>query len=41
MRFKVSDIDVNRHVTTRRYIDLITDIFPLEHYDNSGISVSK
>lgn len=37
-RFKVSDIDVNRHVTTRRYIDLITDIFPLEHYDNSGIS---
>ena len=31
-RFKVSDIDVNRHVTTRRYIDLITDLWPLEKY---------
>lgn len=31
--FAVSDIDVNRHVTTRRYIDLITDIRPLQWYD--------
>lgn len=36
--FKVSDIDVNRHVTTRRYIDIITDIFPLEHYEQNRIS---
>lgn len=36
--FKVSDIDVNRHVTTRRYIDLITDVFPLEHYETHRIS---
>ncbi|MBD5318838.1 MAG: hypothetical protein HDS09_06235 [Bacteroides sp.] len=32
-RFAVSDIDVNRHVTTRRYIDLITDMWPLDHYE--------
>lgn len=31
--FKVSDIDVNRHVTTRRYIDLITDVWPLDMYN--------
>ncbi len=37
-RFRVSDIDVNRHVTTRRYIDLITDIFPLEQYVDHRIS---
>ncbi len=30
--FKVSDIDVNRHVTTRRYIDLTVDLLPLEAY---------
>ncbi len=35
--FKVSDIDVNRHVTTRRYIDLITDVFPLGHYETHSI----
>lgn len=33
-RFAVSDIDVNRHVTTRRYIDLIVDQWPLEYYDS-------
>lgn len=33
-RFAVSDIDVNRHVTTRRYIDLITDVWPLDHYES-------
>lgn len=32
-RFAVSDIDVNRHVTTRRYIDLIVDMWSLEHYE--------
>lgn len=32
-RFAVSDIDVNRHVTTRRYIDLITDMWSLDHYE--------
>lgn len=37
-RFAVSDIDVNRHVTTRRYIDLITDLWPLSHYDSHRIS---
>lgn len=37
-RFAVSDIDVNRHVTTRRYIDLITDLWPLETYDSMRIS---
>ncbi|MDE7148319.1 MAG: hypothetical protein K2O20_08040, partial [Duncaniella sp.] len=30
--------DVNRHVTTRRYIDLITDLWPLETYDSMRIS---
>ena len=32
-RFAVSDIDINRHVTTRRYIDLIVDMWPLDYYD--------
>lgn len=36
--FKVSDIDVNRHVTTRRYIDLITDLWPLEQYTVNRVS---
>lgn len=36
--FKVSDIDVNRHVTTRRYIDLITDLWPLEMYTLNRVS---
>lgn len=36
-RFAVSDIDVNRHVTTRRYIDLIVDQWPLEQYEQSRI----
>lgn len=36
--FKVSDIDVNRHVTTRRYIDLITDLWPLERYEACRVS---
>lgn len=36
--FKVSDIDVNRHVTTRRYIDLITDLWPLDKYTHNRVS---
>lgn len=36
--FKVSDIDVNRHVTTRRYIDLITDVWPLDMYNDCRVS---
>lgn len=35
--FKVSDIDVNRHVTTRRYIDLMVDLRPLELYASSRL----
>lgn len=37
-RFAVSDIDVNRHVTTRRYIDLIIDQWSLDRYDDCRIS---
>lgn len=37
-RFAVSDIDVNRHVTTRRYIDLIVDQWPLDRYEANKIS---
>lgn len=37
-RFAVSDIDVNRHVTTRRYIDLIVDQLSLEQYENNRVS---
>lgn len=36
--FKVSDIDVNRHVTTRRYIDLIVDLWPLDKYSECRIA---
>ncbi|MCM1355344.1 MAG: thioesterase [Staphylococcus sp.] len=36
-RFAVSDIDVNRHVTTRRYIDLMTDLWSLDHYERNRI----
>ena len=34
----MSDIDVNRHVTTRRYIDLITDIWTLDKYIDNRVS---
>lgn len=37
-RFAVSDIDVNRHVTTRRYIDLMVDMWTLDHYEANRIS---
>lgn len=32
-RFGASDIDFNRHVTSRRYVELIIDQLPLEVYD--------
>ncbi len=35
--FRVSDIDINRHVTTRRYVDMITDLWPLDHYMTSRV----
>ncbi|MCM1519448.1 MAG: thioesterase [Lachnoclostridium sp.] len=37
-RFAVSDIDVNRHVTTHRYIDLITDCWELGRYDSDYVT---
>ena len=37
-QFRVSDIDVNRHVTTRRYIDLLMDLWPLEHFEEYRVS---
>lgn len=37
-KFRVSDIDVNRHVTTRRYIDLIVDSFALDVFENQRVS---
>lgn len=37
--FTVSDIDVNRHVTTKRYIDLIIDMWTLDHYEDKTISL--
>ncbi len=37
-RFATSDIDVNRHVTTRRYIDLMTDLWPLDFYDTHRLT---
>lgn len=36
--FKVTDIDVNRHVTTRRYIEMIVDIRDLDFYSTHRIS---
>lgn len=35
--FGLSDLDFNRHVTTTRYIDLITDCIPLDLYDRTAI----
>ncbi|MDE6555429.1 MAG: hypothetical protein K2K55_00520 [Duncaniella sp.] len=34
----VSDIDVNRHLTTRRYIDLIVDLQDLGFYDGHRLT---
>lgn len=35
--FSLSDLDVNRHVTTTRYVDLIVDAIPLDLYDRSAL----
>ena len=36
-RFKVSDIDFNRHVNSVRYMDAFLNQWDLEHYDNNDI----
>lgn len=36
--FRYCDLDFNRHVNTVRYIDLILNHWPLEHYDAHTIS---
>ena len=36
-RVKVSDLDINRHMTSSRYVDHLLDLFPLEDFDNSRI----
>lgn len=36
-RFVTSDIDINRHVTTRRYIELIVDCWDLSFWDTNRI----
>ena len=35
---RFSDIDVNRHLTTRRYIQLLVDLWPLEMYERNHVS---
>jgi len=37
-RFGASDIDFNRHVTSRRYVELVVDQLPLEVYDTCVLS---
>lgn len=34
----VSDIDINRHLTTTRYIQMLVDLWPIEHYTLRRIS---
>lgn len=36
--FVLSDLDLNRHVTTTRYVDLMVDNIPLDLYDRSRIA---
>ncbi len=36
--FKYTDCDVNRHVNTVRYIELLMNRFPLEKYDSEMVS---
>lgn len=33
--FKYCDLDFNRHVNTVRYVELLMNQWPLEHYDHS------
>ncbi len=35
--FRVSDIDVNRHVTSTRYVELVADSHSLEWYDDHSV----
>lgn len=35
--FRFSDIDINRHVTSTRYVELVCDTKPLEWYDEHSI----
>lgn len=35
--FLLSDLDMNRHVTTTRYVGLIVDTVPLDLYDRSSL----
>jgi len=37
-KFQVSDIDVNRHVTSSRYVELIINQMDLDAYDNFFVS---
>lgn len=36
--FRYCDLDFNRHVNTVRYLDLILNHWPLEHYDTHTAS---
>lgn len=36
-KVRVSDIDVNRHLTTSKYISHLLDLFPLEKFDREKI----
>ena len=35
---RVADIDINRHLTTKRYIDMLVNLWPLEHYTGHRVS---
>ena len=37
LKVKYTDIDINRHVNSIRYIEHILDLFPLEYYKEHGI----
>lgn len=36
-RIRVSDLDINRHLTTAKYISHLLDLFPLETFDRETI----
>lgn len=37
-RVQVSDLDINRHMTSARYIDHLLDLFSLEQFDNNRVA---
>ena len=37
-RVRVSDLDVNRHMTSARYIDHLLDLFPLRQFDENRVA---